>query len=45
MDRADRCGVAATIVGAIDQQAAHARGAHLGEGDFPPAGEGGNGAI
>jgi hypothetical protein len=36
---ADRCRVAATIIGAIDQETAHASGAHLCEGDFLRAGK------
>ena len=32
-------------LGAIDQQAAHARGSHFPEGDFLLAGEGGHAAI
>jgi hypothetical protein len=37
---ADPCPMAALVIGAVDQEAAHASGAHLGEGDFL-AGEGG----
>jgi hypothetical protein len=34
MISADRDRVAAAIIGALDQDAAHAHGAHFGEGDF-----------
>jgi hypothetical protein len=38
--------MAAMIISAIDQQAANAGSAHLGEGDLlRPAGKGGHGAI
>ena len=40
---ADRGPMAAVIVGAVDQQAANASGANLGEGDLLLAGEGGHG--
>jgi hypothetical protein len=39
---ADRDRMAAVKVRAIDQEAANASGAHLGEGDFLLAGEGGH---
>ena len=40
--RTDRDRVAALVIRAIDQDAAHAGGAHLGEGDFGRAGRGGH---
>jgi hypothetical protein len=43
--RADRDGVAAAIVLAIDQQTAHASVAHLSEGDFLRTGEGGHALL
>jgi hypothetical protein len=41
----DRCRMAAPIVCAIDQDTAHARGAHLSEGDLLLSGEGGHAAF
>jgi hypothetical protein len=38
--RADRNRMAASVVSAIDQQAANARGAHISEGDFLAARDG-----
>jgi hypothetical protein len=43
--RANRKRVAAMVVGAIDQDAAHAHVAHLGEGDLLRAGDSGHGSI
>jgi hypothetical protein len=42
---ADRGPVRATIIGTIDHQAAHARGAHLGKGDLLRSFDFGHGAI
>ena len=42
---ADRDRVAAMMVRAIDQDSAHASGAHLGEGDLLWAGEGGHAPL
>jgi hypothetical protein len=43
---ADRCVVAATIIGTVDQETANASGAHFGEGDFLLSrGEGGHAPL
>jgi hypothetical protein len=42
---ADRRPMAALVIRAIDQQTANADGAHLGEGDFVLAGEGGHAPL